>query len=36
MIMHLRDFCILQRALLDTERTVAFGFMTAKQISNAA
>lgn len=36
MIMHLRDFCILQMALPGTERTAAFGFMTAKQISNAA
>ena len=36
MIMHLRDFCILQMALPVTERTAAFGFMTAKQISNAA
>lgn len=32
----LRDFCILQRVLPGTERTVAFGFMAAKQISNAA
>ncbi|NSK22003.1 hypothetical protein HFM85_03135 [Blautia schinkii] len=32
----LRDFCILQKVLPGTERTAAFGFMAAKQISNAA
>ena len=36
LIINLRDFCISQRVLPCPERTATFGFMAAKQISNAA